>query len=209
MGHGAQFTWQHDAREVAAGVFTVFDNGSNGYTNTESQSRGLVLDVDETRRVVSLRRAYTSPKQLATSMGSVQVLPSGRVIVGWGTVSHTTEFDSDGAALFDVGLPSGMYSYRGVWSSWASSPHHRPAVAAGLDPDTGAKLVYASWNGATGVTGWRVDAGFQGDELSTIGIARRRGFETVVPLHQDFRYAAVTAVDPAGTALARSHTIAL
>lgn len=209
MGGGTQFTWQHDAREVSAGLFTVFDNGSDGYTNTESQSRGLVLDVDETRRVVSLRHAYTSPKQLATSMGSVQILPSGRVIVGWGTASHTTEFDSDGTALFDVGLPAGLYSYRGVWSPWASSPHHRPAVAAGRDPDTGAKLVYASWNGATGVAGWRVDAGFRGDELRTLGVAGRRGFETVVPLHQDYRFAAVTAVDRAGTALARSHTIRL
>jgi hypothetical protein len=131
------------------------------------------------------------------------------VIVGWGTASHTTEFDAEGAALFDIGLPSGMYSYRGVWSSWASSPQHRPAVAAGQDPDTGAKLVYASWNGATRVAGWRVDAGFGGHELSTVGIARRRGFETVVPLHRDFRFAAVTAVDRTGTALARSHTISL
>jgi hypothetical protein len=209
MGRGAQFTWQHDARQVSAGLFTVFDNGSDGYTNTEGQSRGLVLDVDETRKSVSLRRAYTGPKQLATSMGSVQILPSGRVIVGWGTASHTSEFDPDGTTLFDVGLPSGLYSYRGVWSPWAGAPAHRPAVAADRDSDTGAKLVYASWNGATGVAGWRVDAGLRRDELSTVGVARRRGFETVVPLHPDFRFAAVTALDRVGRALARSHTISL
>jgi hypothetical protein len=209
MGEGAQFAWQHDPRQISAGGFTVFDNGSNGYTNTESQSRGLVLDVDETRRTVSLRRAYTSPKQLATSMGSVQLLPSGRVIVGWGTASHTTEFDSDGTELFDIGLPSGLYSYRGVWSPWAGSPHRRPAVAAGSDQNTGAKLVYASWNGSTEVAGWRVDAGLRGDELSPVGIARRLGFETVVPLHRDFRFAAVTALDRVGMALARSDTIRL
>ena len=209
MGNGSQFTWQHDARQVSAGVFTVFDNGSDGYTETESQSRGLVLDVDETRMAVSLRNAYTSPNQLATSMGSVQILPSGRVMVGWGTASHTTEFDSDGEAVFDVGLPSGLYSYRGVWSPWAGSPEHRPAVAAGRDHDTGAKLVYASWNGATTVAGWRVDAGARGDELGAVGIARRRGFETVVPLRSDFRFASVTAVDRHGAELARSATIEL
>src|SRR5207302_8194189 len=35
MGQGTQFTWQHDARQVSDQLFTVFDNGSDGYTNTE------------------------------------------------------------------------------------------------------------------------------------------------------------------------------
>jgi hypothetical protein len=207
MSSGSQFTWQHDGRQVSPGLFTVFDNGSDGYENTEKQSRGLLLDVDETRKVVSLRRAFTVPGRLARSMGSVQILPSGRVIVGWGTAPHTTEFDAGGNVLLDVGLPSGMYSYRGLWSSWAGLPHHPPAVSAARDADTGAKLVYASWNGATGVAGWRVDAGYRGDGLHPVGIARRRGFETVVPLRADFRFAAVNAVDRLGKVLGRSHTI--
>ena len=50
MGSGAQFAWQHDARQVSDSLLTVFDNGTNGPTKTESQSRGLVLNVDETHR---------------------------------------------------------------------------------------------------------------------------------------------------------------
>jgi Arylsulfotransferase (ASST) len=209
MGQGVQFFWQHDARQVAEDLFTVFDNGSDGYTNTEHESRGLVLKVDEPGRTTMLQKAYTTPKQLATSMGSVQVLPGGRVVVGWGTASHTTAFNSSGEMLFDVGLPQGMYSYRGLWLPWKSAPEHPPAIAAGRDQHSGAKLVYASWNGATDVAGWHVDAGTAADALRPVGIARRRGFETIVPLHSSLRYASVTPVDRSGAALAAGRTIRL
>lgn len=209
MGHGTQFTWQHDGRQVADGVFSVFDNGSDGYTNTERQSRGLVLNVDETRRTVALQRSYTGPKELATSMGSVQVLPKDRVVVGWGTASHTTAFDSTGNTLFDVALPKGMFSYRGLWLPWKSIPKHPPAVAAGRDQDSGAKLVYASWNGATEVAGWRVDGGTTADVLKTVGVATRRGFETIIPLHPSLEVAAVTPVDHTGRSLSQSRMLRL
>lgn len=209
MGPDAQFTWQHDARQVADGLFTVLDNGSDGYTNTENESRGLVLDVDESRRTVSVRRAYTSANQRATSMGSVQVLPSGRVVVGWGTAAHSTEFEPDGTEVFDVGLPAGMFSYRSVSFPWKSAPRHRPAIAAGVDRDTGAKLLYASWNGATEVASWGVNAGRHEHRLHSVGVAQRHGFETVVPLGAELRFASVTALDRTGAALASSHTIAI
>src|SRR5205807_690396 len=109
MDRTAQFAWQHDAEQVTDRTLTVFDNGSDGPTRTEGQSRGLVLDVDELRRTVGVRNAYTNRKPLlATAMGSVQILRSGHVIVGWGTASHTSEFAEDGTLLLDVGLPSTM-----------------------------------------------------------------------------------------------------
>jgi hypothetical protein len=209
MGQASQFTWQHDARQVSDHVFTVFDNGSDGYTNTEHQSRGLVLDVDESRRTVTVKRAYTGPKELATSMGSVQVLPTGRVVVGWGTASQTTAFESDGGPLFDLALPQGMFSYRGLWLPWKSIPKHPPAFAAGRDERSGAKLVYASWNGATEVAGWQVDGGVTADVLRTVGVATRRGFETIIPLHPSLTVASITPVDHGGTALSASRTVRL
>ena len=210
MGPGAQFAWQHDARQHSDNVLTVFDNGSNGPIETEHESRGLVLDVDEQRRQVTLRQAYTSPERLLPgAMGSVQILPSDRVLVGFGVKSHVTEFTSDGGPLFDIALPTGMYSYRGLRLPWSGSPHHRPAVAAGRDRQSGAALVYASWNGATKVAGWKVAAGAKHGQLRPLGIARRRGFETVIPLPSDPRYASVTALDHAGRELRRSPIIQL
>jgi hypothetical protein len=169
-----------------------------------------MLDVDELHRDVTLRKAFTSPKPLlATSMGSVQVLPSNRVVVGWGTASHTSEFAPDGTLLFDAGLPSGLYSFRGLWVDWDSSPQHAPAIAAGQDPGSGSKLVYASWNGATEVTDWRLDAGIDRQSLRTVGVAEHRAFETVIPVHAGLRYASVTALNSAGQALGRSKIVRL
>jgi hypothetical protein len=210
MGRGAQFTWQHDAQQVTDRILTVFDNGTDGPIQTERQSRGLVLGVDESRRTVGVRNAYTNHKPLlATAMGSVQILPSGHVVVGWGTASHTTEFAADGTLLLDADLPARMYSYRGLSLAWRSTPHHLPAVTASRHRQSGIKLVYASWNGATEVTDWRVDAGSAADQLQPVGIAKRHGFETVIPLHPELRFASLTALDRSGRPLRRSETFRL
>jgi hypothetical protein len=210
MGPGAQFSWQHDARQHSDSLVTVFDNGTNGPVKTESQSRGLVLEVDESRRKVMVRNSYVSPQRLsAGAMGSVQLLSPDRVLVGWGVQSHTIEYDSDGKALVDIALPAGMYSYRGLWFPWEGTPHHRPAVATARDRNSGATIIYASWNGATEVTGWQVAAGSRRDDLRPLGIAPSRGFETMIPLHAQHRYASVTAVDRSGRRLRRSPVVQL
>lgn len=210
MRPGAQFAWQHDAHRHSENVLTVFDNGSDGPDVTERQSRGLVLGVDEPRRRVTLRNAYTSPERLRPgAMGSVQLLPADRVLVGWGVESHTIEFAADGTVLLDFALPAGMYSYRGLWLPWSGEPHHQPAVAAQADGHGGTSIVYASWNGATEVAAWQIAAGSRHDRLRPIGIAQHRGFETAIPLRDRPPYVSVTAIDRTGRMLRRSPTIRL
>jgi hypothetical protein len=188
----------------------MFDNGSDGDTQTEGQSRGLVLNLDERRGSVTLRSAYTGPTPLvAGGMGSVQILPSGSVVVCWGTAPYTTKFRQDGAMIHESLLPSGLYSYRAYWSDWTGAPDHPPSVATYRDRGSGAELVYASWNGATELAGWRIDAGFRRDALRPVGIAKRRGFETVIPIDSRFQYAAITAVDARGAHLGTSGAIRL
>ena len=128
--------------------------------------------------------------------------------MGWGTASHTSEFAPDGTLLFDAGLPAGIYSFRGLWLDWDSAPRQPPALAAGHDR-SGRSLLYASWNGATEVTDWQVDAGLKRRSLSTVGVAERRGFETIIPLHPRFRYASLTALDSSGQSLGRSEIVRL
>jgi Arylsulfotransferase (ASST) len=210
MGPGAQFYWQHDAVQVSDAVLTVFDNATNGPIDSEKQARGLVLAVDQSRRTVSVRHAYTTAQKLLPgAMGSVQILPSGRVVVGWGVQSLTSEFTADGTALFGASLPAGMYSYRGLRLDWTATPHHAPAVAAGSDAKSGASVLYASWNGATDVTRWQVNGGSEHNRLRPLGIARRYGFETVIPLRQQPRFASVTPIDRAGKRLRHSPVIRL
>jgi Arylsulfotransferase (ASST) len=210
MGPGTGFSWQHDALLVSDQMLTLFDNGTNGPIKTEHHSRGVALEVDETRRKVTLAEAYVSSHKLvAGAMGSVQILPSDRVMVGWGVASYTSKFTSTGELLSEFALPAGMYSYRGLWLPWEGAPHHRPKVTARRDRRQGTTTLYASWNGATEVTDWQVEAGPRHDQLLPLGIATSHGFETVIPLRPSHRYAAVTALDRFGRRLKRSQVIKL
>jgi hypothetical protein len=210
IGSDADFAWQHDARQVSDGVLTMFDNGSDGPIESRPESRGLVLDVDELRRTVAVRHGYPNPQhQLVAAMGSVQLLPSGRVIVGWGVDSRVSGFSPGGELLADFALPTGMYSYRALLLPWSGTPHEPPAIAAERDRKNGRTLLYASWNGATEAAGWLVEAGPRRDQLAPLGIAKRRGFETVIPLHPQVRFAAATALDRHGRPLRRSAVIRL
>jgi hypothetical protein len=208
MGPGTAFAWQHDARQVSDRVLTLFDNGTNGPIKTERQSRGVALQVDESRRKVTLDQAYESSHRLvAGAMGSVQILPSGRVMVGWGVASYTSKFTGAGELLSEFALPAGMYSYRGLWLPWEGVPHHRPKVTVKRDQQRTTMILYASWNGSTEIAGWQVEAGSDHDQLRPLGIAPSHGFETLIPVRSDHRYAAVTALDRTGRRLKRSTVI--
>ncbi len=210
LGPGTDFSWQHDARQISDRVLTLFDNGYDGVTQTQSQSRGLMLTLDERRGAVELGAAYTDPGGLlAGGMGSVQVLSSGRVVVCWGTAPYISQFEPNGRLIKDSKMPDGLYSYRGSLAGWTGVPDYPPAIVTHRDSGSGAELVYASWNGATEQTSWRIDAGFRADDLRPVGIAARRGFETVIPIDPRFRYASVTALDAGGRRLGHSGTIAI
>jgi hypothetical protein len=203
----ARFAWQHDARSVGDGLISVFDNGK-GPVNVEPQSRAIVLKVDTSRRTVELAHAYHPPHGLlAGSMGSVQVLPDGHVVVGWGAEPYISEFAPDGTIVADARLPTDLLSYRAYRFSWKAIPPEPPALGAHRHPTTGRPVLYASWNGSTGVTHWRVHTGIAPDSLKPLGIAKRHGFETAIPLGAGDAYAAIEALDPSRRELAKSLTI--
>ena len=209
MGAGAQFSWQHDARMPSNATISVFDDGSDGPQTTEKQSRGLVLAVDETGRKVEVARSYRHPRSLlASAMGSVQLLPDGNVLVGWGTAPYASEFRADGTLAADARWPSPLYSYRARRSPWTATPADHPAVGVSRASAGTAPTLHVSWNGATDVARWNVHAGGSRHHLALVGSAPRRGFETAIRLTGG-RYVALAAVDRAGRELARSSTIRL
>ncbi len=208
MGPGTRFAWQHDARHLSPGRITLFDDGA-GPRRTHSESRGIVLAVDEGHRSVELAQAYRHPQPLlAYAMGNMQALSDGNIVVGWGNVPVVSEFAASGSLLTDMWLPWGHNSYRGYRFAWSGVPDDPPAVATSVDSGGGV-ILYASWNGATDVAGWQVSLGPAPTAMSLAATAQRTGFETAIALGAASGYAVATAVDSAGQPLASSRPIAL
>jgi hypothetical protein len=214
LGSDTQFSWQHDARQPTASTITLFDDGEaafddgSGMSETERQSRGVVLQVDEARRTVRLARSYRHPRPLlANAMGSFQTLPHGHVLIGWGSEPVTSEFSPDGRLLADVRLGRKSTSYRAYRYPWAGTPAHAPAIAARRTGRRGDITLYASWNGATAVAHWLVRAGRRPSELRAVGIATRQGFETAIPLGVVNGFVQASAVDASGRVLGTSSAI--
>lgn len=210
LDKAATFAWQHDARQPSKGTISLFDNGSQGKINTKSRSRGLVLSVDEAGRRVRVAQEYLHHVPvLAVAMGSVEILPNGNVIVGWGSEPFVTDFASDGSVLSEARLLSGYKSYRSFRKPWKGIPEKGPDIAAGRDAN-GRATVYVSWNGATDAAAfWQLHAGPAASDLRPLGLARRQGFETAIPLGHAGGYVAVTALDEDGTRMATSRTISV
>jgi Arylsulfotransferase (ASST) len=204
-GPGAAFSWQHDARMPETGLLTVFDNASS--PPEEPQSRALLLNVDTTAMRVTLEHAYTHPAGLLVdNQGSVQLLPDGRVFVGWGAQPYFSEFAGNGELLLDGELPVNDQSYRAFTFDWSGHPADNPAVAVRPNPARGS-AVYVSWNGATDVETWTVLAGRSPTALAMAASQPRSGFETMISVNSEGPYFAVTAHDGSGHQLGRSATV--
>jgi arylsulfotransferase ASST len=207
----ARFSWQHDARQPADGTISLFDNQSaSGFIGVGKYARGLVLKVDETRRRVSLAQAFNHPVPLVvTAMGSVQILPSGNVVVGWGNKGYFSEFTPTGRPLSDGHQLSGWQSYRDLLFPWRGTPQRPPDLAVERSANTGTTVVYASWNGDTQTAYWQVHVGDSPSRMRPIGIARRRAFETAIPVGDVDGSFAVAALDQTGRPLGHSSTVRL
>jgi hypothetical protein len=194
MGPGTAFAWQHDARRHGVGeqyLLSLFDDGAAPVVQPESKALFLALDLKRMR--ASVHRSYRHhPPVLAHALGSTQLLPNGNVLVGWGTAPYLTEYADDGRVLLDAKLPRGGQNYRVLRMPWIGRPVEPPALVA--HRSAGSTFLYASWNGATEVASWRVDAGPSRDALVHDSTVPRRGFETRIAAPAA-RFAAVTALD--------------
>jgi outer membrane protein assembly factor BamB len=207
LGPGARFAWQHDARTHADGTLSLFDD--EGDPPEAKQSRGLVLDLDESAMTANVKMQYThrGTSLLAGSQGSFQVLPGGNVLVGWGAEPYFSELRTDGTPVLDGKFAKGT-SYRAFRSDWTGQPADVPAIAATRSA-SGQATVYVSWNGSTETVRWRLLAGRGPGGLRSATEVPRQGFETAIAVPAEATRAAVEALDSTGTMLARSSTLAL
>jgi hypothetical protein len=209
LGPGATFWFQHDARARPGGLLSIFDDGAEALDHApESVSRAMVLSLDVSAMKAELVQELPNPNgSLTVAMGSAQLLHTGGYFVGWGTVPEVSEFGPDGSLVFDATFPGGESSYRAFRTQWAGRAAGRPAVAA-VSNANGSIDVYASWNGATRISHWRVDGGETAADFAALKVVPRSGFETRIRLTRRPSHVAAVALDATGTVLGTSPAIA-
>ncbi len=215
MGAGTGTAYQHDIRWQPDGTITAFDDGA--LPKAHSQSRAIRERIDwQDRTVTLLGRDVRDPGILTGSQGNDQVLPDGDAFVGWGELPYMTEFGPSGQTLFEADIPAPAESYRAYTFPWSATPASPPSLAVtagapggGASTGNGAvSTVYASWNGATDVSAWRVLAGPDPAHLSAIATAPRSGFETAIPVESSQQDFAVQALGSTGTVIGTSRPVA-
>jgi hypothetical protein len=207
MGPGTRFAWQHDARHLDEGrMISIYDNSAAPPIGPHS--RAMVIALDRRNRYARLAREYVHPRRLLSPfMGNAQVLPNGNVVVGWGGLPYITEFREGGGVHFDARLPRGGMNYRAFRLPWVGRPDRPPRlVAAG---PRGRRRLYVSWNGATQVAEWRLEAAAPRQELRVVARKPSRSFETSFPIPRSDGTAVAVAVNARGRELGRTAPLRL
>jgi len=209
MGPGTETAWQHDARMQPDGTITLFDDGST--PRIHYQSRVVRVAIDTRRHTAILVRAYPHPDGplLADSQGNAQVIHNESVVIGWGAIPSVSELTQTGGLLFDAHLPPGTSSYRAFRFPWTGHPLWPPAASASVLATGDSTAVFASWNGATDVSSWRVLAGPDSASLTPQATMPDSGFESSITFPNAYAYVAVQALGTSGQLLATSPTVAV
>ncbi|OAL37428.1 hypothetical protein AYO20_03277 [Fonsecaea nubica] len=218
LNGATDFAWQHHVTWQGNNTISLFDNHANNVFHSPSaHSKGMLIRLDMEKMTASLLQAFVHPDEiLNVSQGSVQVLPeSGNVLVGFGNSPTYVEYSAEGKVLcnahfaphlvfeiIDFGL---VKSYRVFKHPWVGRPKTVPDVKVKRGK------VYVSWNGATEVTGWRLETAraveAKDHEFVTMQEAKRDGFETSFALRKNHRYVRVAALDASHGVMAYSAVV--
>jgi hypothetical protein len=122
------FAWQHDPQALGNGRYTFFDNESAGTANAGTgaltnlpYSRVDTVQLNPKTRKATLVKTVNQPENLsAPSQGNGQTLPSGDLVVGWGSLPYVSEFSRSGSLLFNLQFPTGVNTYRAYRFPWRS-----------------------------------------------------------------------------------------
>lgn len=207
MGSGVSTAFQHDAVVQPDGTITIFDDG--GGPPRVRNARAIRVSLDTRRMTATLVRSYGHSPQLPTNFeGSVQQLSGGDVFIGWGQQPYFSEDNGAGQQIFDAHFVEPSASYRAYRFQWNAQPDTTPNAAQGWGSGD-APMVYASWNGATNVSAWRVLAGPSSTAMTPVGRAGRSGFETGIAANTEAPYLQVQPLDAHGRVLASSAPVSV
>lgn len=106
------FSYQHDIRRLPNKNITIFDNGN--YHPIEIPTRVLEYQLNENGKTAELVWSYSRPSTFSIAMGNAQRLNNGNTFIGWGNAGSPTltEIKNTGEIVFELKLPTNVYSYR-------------------------------------------------------------------------------------------------
>jgi hypothetical protein len=137
VGDSIWFTWQHDPKRIASGNITLLDNG-NLHT-PKPFSRVMEYKLDETlmtcTKVWEYRDSLNGTVVATPAMGSVQRLPNGNTLIGWGLNPSPaiTEVKPDGTKVFEMSFTAPNVSFRAFrfpWTGANSAVAHNTAASS-------------------------------------------------------------------------------
>lgn len=200
-------------------LMTIFDNGFGAQDEAHPTS-GKIIELDVAQKTARLLHApYQHPDRwiMTESRGSLQLLPNGNRLLGYGAVAAWAEFSPEGQMLCDVHFApesrfntEEAFSYRVLKKPWVGQPRDGPSAVILEDG-----RLYASWNGATEVTSWELQAlpyhsGHRREEtFLSLGSTDKSGFETAIQLPEelDINYYRVVGRSRQGEALGVSELV--
>lgn len=121
IGNFFGFSHQHDAIQLSNGNILLFDNGN---LKPNPYSRVVEYQVDENNLTVRKVWEFRHPENIfSNSMGSVQRLPNGNTVIGWGGNNYLlTEVTQNGTIAIELVGSAGTYrAYRYIFKMDAVS----------------------------------------------------------------------------------------
>lgn len=110
------FSHQHSVNQLPNGNILVYDNGN---LHKPSQTRVVEYELDEENMIATLVWSYQIDGRFTFATGSVQRLPGGHTLIGWGTefggmpstTPRITELDENGEVVMNIYFPDGAGFY--------------------------------------------------------------------------------------------------
>ncbi|MGE5431387.1 MAG: aryl-sulfate sulfotransferase, partial [Syntrophomonadaceae bacterium] len=146
------FSYQHNIEVLPNSNITLFDDGTQ---HTPQYSRGVEYKLDEQLKTATMVWEYRhTPDIYADAMGSVQRLPNGNTVIGWGNKTGSgipvyTEVHPDNSVALELFFPAGQFCYRAYKYPWISqTPNASITINEILEGNT---YSYSNSSASTGI----------------------------------------------------------
>ncbi len=191
------FSTQHDFSSSGENLYTVFDNGR---FHNPQVSRGLEYQLDMNDMTATLVWSYQEPGLYGSHQGSVQHIPGGNYIVGWGdvvgttTFSDVTEVSPDGIEIHSMRFTDpALESYKAYKDQWEGQALVPYLITEINSSGTAAVLTYNVF-GNNQYEQYRIWKGTSPSQLAPLLLTPERQ-ATIWAVPAGWNYFAVSALD--------------